>query len=44
MKYVKDFSKETQFIIITHRPGTMAQANALYGVTMQQQGVSQMLK
>lgn len=43
-RYVKDFSKQTQFIIITHRPGTMAQADALYGVTMQHQGVSQMLK
>jgi len=29
---------------VTHRPGTMAQCDALYGVTMQQNGVSQLLK
>lgn len=43
-KYVKEFSDVSQFIIITHRPGTMAQCDTLYGVTMQQRGVSQMLK
>ncbi|MDY6062522.1 MAG: AAA family ATPase [Erysipelotrichaceae bacterium] len=43
-KYVNDFSEDTQFIIITHRPGTMAECDVLYGVTMQHQGVSQMLK
>lgn len=43
-KYVKSFDKESQFIIITHRPGTMAQCDVLYGVTMQNRGVSQMLK
>lgn len=43
-KYIKNFSEDTQFIIVTHRPGTMAQADVLYGVTMQKQGVSQMLK
>ena len=30
--------------MVTHRPGTMAQCDALYGVTMQQNGVSQLLK
>lgn len=43
-KYVNDFSEDTQFVIITHRPGTMAECDVLYGVTMQHQGVSQMLK
>ena len=43
-KYVKSFTDKSQFLIITHRPGTMAQADELYGVTMQNRGVSQMLK
>ena len=43
-KYIKTLSKQSQFIIITHRPGTMAQCDVLYGVTMQKRGVSQMLK
>ena len=43
-KYVKEFAEKSQFIIITHRPGTMAQCDVLYGVTMQHRGVSQMLK
>jgi len=43
-KYVKEFTDKSQFILISHRPGTMEQANVLYGVTMQNRGVSQMLK
>ena len=43
-KYVKKFEDVSQFLIITHRPGTMAECDTLYGVTMQQRGVSQMLK
>ena len=43
-KYVKDFADKSQFLIITHRPGTMEQCDSLYGVTMQKRGVSQMLK
>ena len=43
-KYVKDFTDKSQFLIITHRPGTMEQCDSLYGVTMQKRGVSQMLK
>ncbi len=43
-KYIKQFSNVCQFLIITHRPGTMEQCDTLYGVTMQQRGVSQMLK
>ncbi len=43
-KYIAQFRGESQFIVVTHRPGTMAQCDALYGVTMQQSGVSQLLK
>ena len=43
-RYIKNFSNDTQFIVVTHRPGTMGQCDVLYGVTMQKQGVSQMLK
>ncbi|MBN2850702.1 MAG: AAA family ATPase, partial [Erysipelotrichaceae bacterium] len=43
-RYLKQFSEETQFIVVTHRPGTMAQCDVLYGVTMPQSGVSQMLR
>ena len=43
-KYVKEFADRSQFLIITHRPGTMEQCDSLYGVTMQKRGVSQLLK
>ncbi|MGB7595010.1 MAG: AAA family ATPase, partial [Erysipelotrichaceae bacterium] len=43
-RYLKSFSNQTQFIVVTHRPGTMALCDVLYGVTMPQSGVSQMLK
>ncbi|MBR5341833.1 MAG: AAA family ATPase [Erysipelotrichaceae bacterium] len=43
-KYVKEFADKSQFIIITHRPGTMEQCDSLFGVTMQKRGVSQMLR
>ncbi|MBQ6335195.1 MAG: AAA family ATPase [Erysipelotrichaceae bacterium] len=43
-KYVKEFADKSQFIIITHRPGTMEQCDSLFGVTMQKRGISQMLK
>src|SRR5690606_35502904 len=39
-RYLRQFSKETQFIVITHRKGTMEAADVLYGVTMQESGVS----
>lgn len=43
-KYIAQFRGESQFIVVTHRPGTMAQCDSLYGITMQQDGVSQLLK
>ncbi|NLL74329.1 MAG: chromosome segregation protein SMC [Erysipelothrix sp.] len=42
--YIKNFADNTQFILITHRPGTMAQCDVLYGVTMPTKGVSNMLR
>lgn len=41
--YLKKVSKQTQFIVITHRKGTMEGADVLYGVTMQESGVSKLL-
>ena len=41
--YMRGMSARTQFIVITHRRGTMEEADVLYGVTMQEQGVSRML-
>ena len=41
--YMRKMSDKTQFIVITHRRGTMEEADVLYGVTMQEQGVSRML-
>lgn len=43
-RYLSHFRDQSQFIVVTHRPGTMEQCDALYGVTMQQDGVSQILK
>lgn len=43
-KYLSNFKDQSQFITVTHRPGTMEQCDTLYGVTMQQDGVSQVLK
>lgn len=42
-EYIRRLSGETQFIVITHRRGTMEEADMLYGVTMQEQGVSRLL-
>ena len=39
-RYLQKFSEETQFIVITHRKPTMELADALFGVTMQEKGVS----
>ncbi|KAB7708023.1 chromosome segregation protein SMC [Bacillus aerolatus] len=42
-QYLKQFSEDTQFIVITHRKGTMEEADVLYGVTMQESGVSRLV-
>lgn len=42
-RYLRKFEEETQFIVITHRKGTMQEANGLYGVTMQESGVSKIV-
>ncbi len=41
--FIKEFAKETQFILITHRKGTMEVANTLYGVTMEEKGISKIV-
>ncbi len=41
--YLKKYSKKSQFIVVTHRRGTMEAANILYGVTMQEKGISKLL-
>ena len=42
--YLHNLSKKTQFIVITHRRGTMEASDVLYGVTMQEQGISKLLR
>lgn len=42
--YLRSMATETQFIVISHRRGTMEEADLLYGVTMEQQGVSRLLR
>jgi len=42
--YIKKYSEKTQFIVVTHRRGTMESADIMYGVTMQEKGVSKLLK
>ncbi|TRM12372.1 chromosome segregation protein SMC [Lentibacillus cibarius] len=42
-KYLKTYSSHTQFIVITHRKGTMEESDVLYGVTMQESGVSRLV-
>ena len=41
--YLRKFSKETQFLVITHRKGTMEIADSVYGVTMEENGISKLL-
>ena len=41
--YLRKFSKETQFLVITHRKGTMEAADTVYGVTMEENGISKLL-
>ena len=42
-EYIKRYSDSTQFVMITHRRGTMEAANMLYGVTMPERGISKVL-
>ena len=42
-EYLKKFSKSTQFLVITHRKGSMEAANTVYGVTMEENGISKLL-
>ena len=42
-QYLKKFSHDTQFIVITHRKGTMEGADVLYGITMQESGISKLV-
>lgn len=41
--YLRDFSRNTQFVVVTHRKGTMERCDGLYGVAMEEKGVSTML-
>lgn len=42
-RYLKEFSKDTQFVVVTHRKGTMESSDCLYGVTMQEHGISKVV-
>lgn len=42
-EYLREFSQDTQFIVVTHRKGTMEEADVLYGVTMEEDGVSKLV-
>lgn len=42
-EFLRNYATDTQFIVITHRKGTMVAADMLYGVTMQESGVSKMM-
>ena len=42
-KYLRSFSEQTQFIVVTHREGTMEECDLLYGATMQQKGVTKLV-
>ena len=42
-EYIKEYSKKNQFIVITHRKGTMEVASSVYGITMQEYGISKVV-
>lgn len=42
-EYLKKFAKDTQFLVITHRKGTMEVADTVYGITMEENGISKLL-
>ena len=41
--YIKKFTQDTQFLVITHRKGTMEAGNSVYGITMEESGISKLL-
>lgn len=41
--YLKKFTDDTQFLVITHRKGTMEAGNSVYGITMEESGISKLL-
>ena len=41
--YLKKFAKDSQFLVITHRKGTMEAADTVYGITMEEKGISKLL-
>ena len=41
--YLKKFSEKSQFLVITHRKGTMEAADTVYGITMEEKGISKLL-
>ena len=43
-EYMRNMCEKTQFIVITHRRGTMEEADHIYGVTMQEKGVSKIIE
>jgi chromosome segregation protein len=43
LKMIRHFSEETQFVVITHNKRTMAEADYLYGITMEEPGVSSLV-
>ncbi len=43
-QYLRNFTDTTQFILVTHRRGSMDEADVMYGVTMQEKGISRVLK
>ena len=42
-EYLKKFDDSTQFLVITHRKGTMEAADTMYGITMEEKGISKLL-
>ena len=42
-EYLKKFNKDIQFLVITHRKGTMEAADTVYGITMEENGISKLL-
>ena len=41
--YLRTYSRKTQFVVVTHRKGTMERCDALYGVAMQEKGISKLV-